>query len=648
MKRLILCIIILTLLSFCGASAADLPESGVLNGDYTLDRDLDISNQITVSGPSSIDLNGHTLTYSGTEDSFFHYHGSLTISDSSEGKTGTIKPADTLTQAVTCFTVEFKGYLTLTGGTITGFSQGVMIKSGGSLTMSGGKISGNKLIAQYDRETSTLIYSRGAGVYIEQGASFKMSGGEISGNSIQMNRAGVVEGAGVYNEGTFTMSGGEIAENDFTFAPDIVFEDLIYEGNGAGLCMVGMSEGTDTVSAKISETASIRGNGFTNGVIEHLRLVGGGVYISKGSDLRIEGGSITGNKSNIGGGICNDLSIITMVGGTISGNEALPDTANPDEQSSIGGGIAIGGAGFTMEGGTISNNKAGIGAGVYSIISQMSISGDSSVTGNEALTYGGGVVPMGGTLAIGGDLKITGNKSGADGKADNLVLVHGSDEMEQKVVIDSALTAGAGIGVNGIKADTTRIGTDDLPFVFTTDYSAKNTAAPATYFISDDPAFEVVWTDDDTEAQFDISSEHIHAYTYEVSDKGDSVTRSDADGNEATLTISAPANTTSDGNPKPAVLDGDTDQFGDVVIKYKDAGGTVLSGAPSEPGTYTAFAEIADNATISVEFTITGSVTPTPEPDDGSLIFFRFDDDERMLDMLGSRLPMTGFSTSAE
>lgn len=156
------------------------------------------------------------------------------------------------------------------GASITEFQNvGVWVKSGSTVNMSGGTISGNK----------------GTGVWINGGAMV-MSGGTISGNTYARYDGGVrVNGTG----SVFTMQGGTISDNTGCG---------VAVGDGGRFEMIG---------------GTIRGNA-------------GGVY-SGGSngEMVMSGGSIINNASNetIGGGIYFSNGKLTLSGNVnITGNTA--------------------------------------------------------------------------------------------------------------------------------------------------------------------------------------------------------------------------------------------------------------------------------------------------------------------------------------
>jgi hypothetical protein len=132
----------------------------------------------------------------------------------------------TLSGSGSMFTVE-RGTLILENITLKGSSNNtrglVYINSGGKLEMRAGSV-----ITGNNTSDSTKLVSGGAGVRVS-GGTFTMSGGKISGNTssgVYVNGGSFGSGqgstftmsGGVYvGRGTFTMSGGEISGNTASF-----------------------------------------------------------------------------------------------------------------------------------------------------------------------------------------------------------------------------------------------------------------------------------------------------------------------------------------------------------------------------------------------------------------------------------------------
>ena len=208
------------------------------------------------------------------------------------------------------------------------------------------------------------------------------------------------------------------------------------------------------------------------------------MYVNGGT-LTMEGGAITGNSANTGGGVYQVSGTFAMSGGTISNNAAsnngggvymsnnatfvLTDgTISNNTAHSNGGGVYNAGT-FTMNGGTVSNNTADLyGGGVYTADTFTMRGG--TISNNTASFTGGGVYITYSTFNVSGSAVITGNT--VDGSANNVYLRTG-----KVITVTDALT------------DTARIGVSmETPGVFTSGLSGNGTLAN---FTSDNSAYGV-------------------------------------------------------------------------------------------------------------------------------------------------------------
>ncbi|MFP3090418.1 right-handed parallel beta-helix repeat-containing protein [Treponema sp. TIM-1] len=262
---------------------------------------------------------------------------------------------------------------------------GILISGNGMVIMSGGTIGGT----DPNDGNSVSAYYSGGGVLIN-GGSFNMYGGSIlsnkaEGSSFSECAGGVAlvhfPGVGGMIKSEFTFNGGTIKGN--TAAGE-------HSGGGVG------AFGTAGSSITISGTAVIEGNTVTRA------SSGGGVCINQNlSTLTIEGGTITGNiarGSDSGGGVYNNGQYFSLYGGTITGNTA--------QESNSGGGIYIDNGTatepFNILGGTITGNTAqgpNSGGGIYSK-GRTQINGPAvTIEGNIAkgASSGGGIYIDNGT-----------------------------------------------------------------------------------------------------------------------------------------------------------------------------------------------------------------------------------------------------------
>ena len=320
----------------------------------------------------------------------------------------TLSPADGFTDRA--ITVSSGATFVLTdcgtGGAISGFTSstsggGGVRNNGGTFTMYGGTISGN-------RTTGSRVEGDGGGVYNYNG-TVTMYGGTISGNTASRYGGGVCN-----NIGTFTMYGGTISGNTATYS-------------GGGVYNYG---GTFTM-----ENVTVSDN-TANTAEDPYETNGGGIYCSTGT-LIIRGGTISGNEIkgmlSYGGGITvgsGATAEITDV--TISGN-----TAYNGSGITVGNGTTVKITDVTISGNTSMNNGGGVvNYGTFTIK-------NSTVSGNTAY-YGGGVYNYG-TLNLSGNSKIINNTKGTAGNLtpNNIYLL-----LDNTVTVAGALTCeDASIGV---------------------------------------------------------------------------------------------------------------------------------------------------------------------------------------------------------
>lgn len=249
---------------------------------------------------------------------------------------------------------------------------GVFVTGAGSkLTMTGGKIIGNKATGAYPS-------GYGGGVVVEGSATFDMSAGRIVGNTCDGDHGGGVvvrTGARFTLSGTAQIGGSNPGEANKAGNPNYAGGGVFVDG--ATFTMLG---------------GSIMGNAANDG---------GGVLIRQNSGtatFTLRGGFITGNTGGNGGGVRVDNGTFNMQGGSITGNMA-----------NAGGGVNMGGGTFNMTGGGISGNTANAGGGVGAESGTLNLSGTARIDGNTAKGNGGGVYVEGAFTMQGGS--ITGNKA---------------------------------------------------------------------------------------------------------------------------------------------------------------------------------------------------------------------------------------------
>ena len=366
----------------------------------------------------------------------------------------------------------------------------------------------------------------GAGVYVDAGGTFTMTGGTILGNKANIN------GGGLYVGGTFNLSGSALIKGNATGTGESLTADNVYLASGKNITITAALTNTEAIgltmntpgvftsgwSAKMSNAdpgecfkydtpacavykdgneltlktseASLTRNNVTTdyaylsralaasdngdtiklltdvdtaetlvttkgaGINDYLtldlngygiRMTGTGSVINvkdgvldlvdsnpnrtggSGRPEGVKGGYITGGNAENGGGIYLDpLTGDDVIGHCImSGGTIIGNTASKD-----GGGVYANGI-FELKGGTITGNTAvGNGGGVYA---DTSSSGSATlklfggtITGNTAVGNGGGIYFEKGKFWLyEGPYTVTGNTAGAQGETNNVYLTEG-------------------------------------------------------------------------------------------------------------------------------------------------------------------------------------------------------------------------------
>lgn len=335
--------------------------SGLGDGTYVLSDDITVeSGSLKFSGTASLDLSGHTLTFTNPVEtqvpsntaSATPYRlnagivvsGTMTLTDSSEDHRGTLDVRGTENVGVL---VTPDADFTMTGGTITNSTpdnnRGIgLAVLGAKASMTGGKITGEKEFGVWAAASKNTL------------SSFMMDGDAVISDC----------GAGVNSNNT-TGGGICIASNcNLTINGGTITNCAARQGGGVYFC---------------GDTFTMSGGSITNCKAD----AGGGVYMA-GRTFNLSGGTISGCESNGGGGIYTSTSdaTITMSNGSITDCSALN-----------GGGVYMesGSAStFTMNGGEITNCKAteegmGQGGGVLLTGGSFTMNGGeiSSCTANE-------------------------------------------------------------------------------------------------------------------------------------------------------------------------------------------------------------------------------------------------------------------------
>ena len=327
------------LVSTAWATLPDLQakiDAAADNATITLDSNTEIAATLQITKNLTLDLNGCTLRMTGT-GSVLKVSGraTLTITDSSAAKSGTITGGNAGDGDGGGVYVEAYAALEMTGGCITGCRAedgdggGVYVEAYATLEMTGGCITGCR--AEY-----------GGGVYVDNNATLKMTGGCITGCHASRG------GGGIYSSGNLYM-GGTAKIEKCTGSDDAIWNreksDIYADGgtvdgtvNNQGT--IKRSEGAAAVTV-FNGTVYNRSAGkieagiygIYNGTVENNGTITGGTFygavmIRKGSLSWVSTGSISGG--TFYGSIVNEAGPEQVTGGTFAVRFDTGDGTKPE------------------------------------------------------------------------------------------------------------------------------------------------------------------------------------------------------------------------------------------------------------------------------------------------------------------------------
>lgn len=449
-----------------------------------------------------LDLKGYTIDRSlfnpATNGYAIYVAGNLEIIDSSNKKTGKITGA----------------YNNSGGG-------GIVVASGGTLSLQGGTVTGN-----YGQ-------SEGGGVYIMDGGHIEIGGyAQICGNynlsgydkNLYINKASenikiVDEMSGKELIGVSRPGNGYVTEGFQTVMPGyspldyFVSEHANYYGIESGdgeLFFLSPDNGTNWQYA-VNQSLN------TGGKVQTVRLTGdwfaeeGGSYgtqfgtgtgyyygalqVPSGASIELDLAGFT---------ISRNLNAPTRFGTviTVCGNLTVLDSSEESTGTITGGmlsqvdsyfqsaGVHVHSkANFQLLGGSITGNRenttaTNIAGGVYVVNSGTFVLKDAAVTGNVS-GNAGVYIENGAIMSVGGAAVVDDNKTGAEVEKDIVF-----NNYTSVLNVTSAFTGGAHLGIYRTVNiyDTRSYGGS----VVTSDYSRYNTKTPDTYFFASDPTHGII------------------------------------------------------------------------------------------------------------------------------------------------------------
>ncbi|MBR4247409.1 MAG: hypothetical protein IKQ13_10470 [Treponema sp.] len=395
---------------------------------------------------------------------------------------------------ITDSTIQSNSAESTTLGTFGG--GGIFINDGGSLTLSGDD---SKIILNTAKSTTTEKIPHGGGVLCR--GSMTMEGGIISQNEVIADFASgygygggvALEPTGPTSSGTFTMSGGSISRNDATFGGGIANRglNLVLSGGtigdalgntasyGGGVYVGAFNFGTEATPNLKEATCTISDCTIESNTAS---AYGGGIF-SEDSSITFNSGSVEFNKVEStsidyigGGGIYIKYGTLTF-GGT---GEIKNNYADTTKISAAGGGLYIYEGGIVnMDGGSIKANyvksPSGLsgcaqGGGVYISGSGKMTLSDGTISENKAYSTTSGQNSMGGGVFVymGGEMTMTGGSIKDNGYTASTILGGGIYSFGSLTITNGTITSNKATSGGGIYLNLITTGTSSLTYGGTT------------------------------------------------------------------------------------------------------------------------------------------------------------------------------------
>ena len=277
------------------------------DGYYFLKKDVDLTSTWNCSHKVKLCLNGHKITD-------VYGEGAITVeSEASLDITDCQKKGKIIQGAYqwTSYSIYVQGTFTLWNGSVTENTvmNGAVYVDGGTFTMNGGTIAGNKNTGM-----------NGGGVYVINDGSFTMNGGIIAGNTGDESNCG---GVGV-GGGTFTMNGGTITGNTGDYSGGVYVRKGSFTMTGGDITG---NTGNDSGGVLVVYDCTFTMTGGTitgNNTTSAEDSCAGGVYVNDGSTFTVSGeAQITDNWKN---GTLQD-GVYQQGDDSTASNVYLPDRA---------------------------------------------------------------------------------------------------------------------------------------------------------------------------------------------------------------------------------------------------------------------------------------------------------------------------------
>ena len=302
-------------------TAEEFASALAAGGNIKLTADISVANKQNwrVEEDVVLDLNNFDIVSSYGEKNNYLFvvdSASLTVTDNSEDKTGTIEA----THSSYGYGIQLKGTnssFTLLGGTIKTTQETVdiyTITTGCKIEISGGKLISTDDSAMNARGESTVVYITGGELISEGGIAgiFVSSGGSSDVNSIVFNMTGgslVSDYPGILTDYALTVNIGGTANISSSSTGISVKGTTVLNVDGGTIA----SSGASAISANYENKVNISG-----GNISTTGYSAAAIQIGENSTATISGGNVSSKNTNKN--ITGSADNITISGGTFQQN----------------------------------------------------------------------------------------------------------------------------------------------------------------------------------------------------------------------------------------------------------------------------------------------------------------------------------------
>ena len=319
-----------------GVGLKSLADALAIGGKITLQSDVVVSSSLFMNKETTLDLNGHIIAL---EDNSIVIKEKVTITDSSENKTGKITSNAQFTITVGRKNESTNGYLIHKSGTIEGLGEYGAILNYETVEIDGGTVKGTAILNSELADTGYVVYNlknlimksgvvystNGRAVNLSVNSTFTMDGGLVKTDATKD------QAVQLSSDCSATINSGIIEALNDDSAGIAMFKNTQLTVNGGTIKGSGMA-----VAGNGNEKSSNANITINDG--ELISTSGVGMYLPQRDSITvINGGSISGPT-----GIEIRASQLIVNGGTITGtSESFTSNENGNGTTTTGSAIAV-------------------------------------------------------------------------------------------------------------------------------------------------------------------------------------------------------------------------------------------------------------------------------------------------------------------